>query len=131
MHDKGSIIADRFKYKTWIKEFLLPDIQEQFPDLKVRVLCTGYETKTTQALLDYFNIQDRDVDAIADELLDNLKSCLVGDKPTIFVGFSMGGMITKLILLNDPEISKSTKNILFIGTPHRGSDVLEDTRAML
>jgi len=43
----------------------------------------------------------------------------------------MGGMITKLILLNDPEISKSTKNILFIGTPHRGSDVLEDTRAML
>lgn len=68
MHNPGSIFADRFLYKTWIKEYLIPDIEDRFgaenhqhqKGLKPRVICIGFETKTNLPLLNYFNIKDRE-----------------------------------------------------------------------
>jgi hypothetical protein len=64
----NNLLADRFLYKVWINEYLLPDLEESFKDLKPRIICTGYETKTNKALLDYFNIKDKEPFEVANEL---------------------------------------------------------------
>ncbi|EEA08021.1 uncharacterized protein CMU_031620 [Cryptosporidium muris RN66] len=45
------------------------------------------------------------------------------NRKIIFICHSMGGLLLKLMLLNHPNIIKSTYAIFFFGTPHFGSDV--------
>ena len=45
----------------------------------------------------------------------------VGDRPTVFVCYSMGGLVLKKILQTIPSLQKSTKGVVFLATPHHGS----------
>ncbi|XP_013114248.2 protein SERAC1 [Stomoxys calcitrans] len=68
----------------------------------------------------------------ANTLLERISLADVGnDRPVVWIGHSMGGILTKLILMNakdskDPkvqQIAKNTSSIVFLGTPHRGSPI--------
>lgn len=53
------------------------------------------------------------------------------NRPVVWVGHSMGGLLCKLILTkalhsDDPKmqnLAKNSKGIVFLGTPHRGSPI--------
>lgn len=68
----------------------------------------------------------------AEELLHSLAESHVGEnRPIIWIGHSMGGLILKSIIIqaldsSDESIrnlAKNTQAILFLGTPHKGSAV--------
>jgi hypothetical protein len=69
----------------------------------------------------------------AESLLLHLKNLRpqIESRPLIFVGHSLGGLVIKQTLVlsshrpMDLGILSSTKAVLFFGTPHRGSHVLE------
>uniref|UniRef100_A0A034V3Q2 Protein SERAC1 n=1 Tax=Bactrocera dorsalis TaxID=27457 RepID=A0A034V3Q2_BACDO len=72
------------------------------------------------------------IDVRATSLLERLSKSDVGnDRPVVWIGHSMGGILTKLMLMkavDDPDpkvnqIANSTSSILFLGTPHRGSSI--------
>ena len=64
-------------------------------------------------------------------MLKKLQAAGVGQRPTVFVGHSMGGLIIKKMLVNaqnsdDEERKKfaeNTKGIVFYSTPHKGSEI--------
>lgn len=55
----------------------------------------------------------------------------MGQRPIVWIGHSMGGLIIKSIIVQaaqhpDPEVQnicKNTKGIIFLGTPHKGSPI--------
>lgn len=68
----------------------------------------------------------------AKEFLTYLAEAGVGqNRPVVFIGHSMGGLITKSIIVQsltseNPKIravGENTKGILFLGTPHRGTQM--------
>ncbi|KAH8289256.1 hypothetical protein KR054_002402, partial [Drosophila jambulina] len=68
----------------------------------------------------------------ASTLLERIVASDVGnDRPIVWIGHSMGGLLTKLILIKssdseDPKVqrlAKNTRGIVFLGTPHRGSPI--------
>ncbi|XP_067624640.1 protein SERAC1 isoform X2 [Eurosta solidaginis] len=72
------------------------------------------------------------IDVRATSLLQRLsKSDIGNERPVVWIGHSMGGILTKLMLMkaiDDPnlkvnQIANSTSAILFLGTPHRGSSI--------
>lgn len=72
------------------------------------------------------------IEVRADTLKERLAMAEVGnDRPVVWIGHSMGGLLTKIILMkakddNDPRIrqlAKNTRSIVFLGTPHRGSPI--------
>ncbi|CRG85975.1 ATPase family AAA domain-containing protein 2B [Talaromyces islandicus] len=111
---------------------VLPDFLE---GLRVRVLTYGYNSNVTS----FTDGASRDrihhhAETLAGELHANrsLRNCL--ERPIIFVCHSLGGLVVKrcLIMCRSVEnerirhlrsIYVSTFGILFLGTPHTGSDV--------
>ncbi len=91
------------------------------------MLCIGYESKATLGLVENFNIKNRDTQEISSEIISQLKEVGIGHKPIIFVSFSMGGLITKQLILNDKDLQSQVKSILFLAVPHFGSSVVDDT----
>uniref|UniRef100_A0A1B0G067 GPI inositol-deacylase n=1 Tax=Glossina morsitans morsitans TaxID=37546 RepID=A0A1B0G067_GLOMM len=72
------------------------------------------------------------IDVRATTLMERLAISDVGhNRPIVWIGHSMGGLLTKLILIKakdskDPKIqqlAESTRSIVFLGTPHRGSPI--------
>lgn len=72
------------------------------------------------------------IDVRASTLMDRIAASGVGNsRPVVWIGHSMGGLLTKLILLksldsNEPHLQQmamNTKGIVFLGTPHRGSSI--------
>lgn len=68
----------------------------------------------------------------SDELMKSLAASGIGkDRPIIWVGHSMGGLLVKEIIvqaMNDSndaikKLALNTRGILFLGTPHKGSSV--------
>ncbi|XP_072746379.1 protein SERAC1 [Anoplolepis gracilipes] len=65
----------------------------------------------------------------SEEFVSKLTMANVGQRPLIWVGHSMGGLLVKKMLVEEWKtgdkhgICKNTKAILFYGTPHRGSHV--------
>ena len=62
------------------------------------------------------------------DLLDKLRQSGVGQRPVIFVGHSMGGLVAKKMILQaqaeqDFEFVKNTKGCMFLSTPHLGTSV--------
>ena len=49
----------------------------------------------------------------------------VGERPTVFVCYSMGGLVLKKILEIYPKVGQSTKGVVFLATPHHGSPTAE------
>jgi len=104
----------------WLQDFLPQDVQN------IRVMSFGYNASaafgnTTATIIDH-----------AKDLL----TCLVDkreeedetNRPIIFVGHSLGGIVIKQALFQakiEPQyqaISEATVGIIFLGTPHRGSE---------
>lgn len=110
-------------------------LQEKFPE--IRVLGLNY----TSTLSDWYSknhgcgckITQGNIESRANEFLDHLAAAGVGEggRPVVFVGHSMGGLIVKSIVTQamDSEraeeraVGDSTKAIVFLGTPHRGTPV--------
>lgn len=52
-----------------------------------------------------------------------LKQAGVGNRKTVFVCYSMGGLVTKKMLEIFPELGAKLEGVVFLGTPHFGSPV--------
>ncbi|KAH8692638.1 hypothetical protein BGW36DRAFT_302398 [Talaromyces proteolyticus] len=126
--------------QTWTSKsgdaFWPADILPEFlTDLRVRILTYGYNANVTS----FTDGTSRDrihhhAETLASELHANrsLRNCL--QRPIIFVCHSLGGLVVKrcVIMCRSAEndrirhlrsIYVSTFGILFLGTPHTGSDV--------
>lgn len=72
------------------------------------------------------------IDVRSTQLLERISRSKVGEnRPVVWIGHSMGGILTKLILLKSSDspdsqvqqIAKNTKGIIFLGVPHKGSPI--------
>jgi len=67
----------------------------------------------------------------SEDMLRKLKEAGVGNRPVIFVGHSMGGLIIKKMLTTAQasedesmkKLSENTKGVVFYSTPHEGSQI--------
>jgi len=67
----------------------------------------------------------------SEDILSKLQEAGVGNRPVIFVGHSMGGLIIKKMLVEakssqDPtrrQVAENTKGVVFYSTPHKGSQI--------
>lgn len=100
----------------------------------LRIIGINYETSLTEWSAKHTcpcekkgTLQNR-----SDELMKSLAASGLGqDRPIVWVGHSMGGLLVKEIIvqaMNDPnddikKLALNTRGILFLGTPHKGSSV--------
>uniref|UniRef100_A0A0B7JPH5 Uncharacterized protein n=1 Tax=Bionectria ochroleuca TaxID=29856 RepID=A0A0B7JPH5_BIOOC len=106
---------------VWLRDFLPSTIPE------ARIFTFGYSSKTT------FAKTVSEIGDFARELLERLLSVrrnLPDHRPLIFICHSLGGIIFKksLCLAHDHEsrygsLLSQIKSVIFLGTPHRGSDI--------
>ncbi|PVH92190.1 hypothetical protein DM02DRAFT_576133 [Periconia macrospinosa] len=104
----------------WLKDFLPHDVEN------TRVMTFGYDA--TAAFGDTTaDIEDHARDLLI-SLVDEREEDDEAQRPIIFIGHSLGGLVIKRALItarNEPKyssVSESTIGILFFGTPHRGSE---------
>lgn len=133
--------------KTWSKDPRDPGLfwPEQWlpsdPEIeKARILSFGYNASFLPgAPRSIYNIGD-----FAKELLNEMKfgknngvALDIGDVPIIFVVHSMGGLVMKKAYLfgqNDKaykDIVSSISAVIFLATPHRGSNLADDLGRLL
>lgn len=116
------------RLSTWTKEGILwPQVLLPPKIPKARVLTFGYNADLTMNTSTY-GMRDH-----ATKLLSSLRDKRDEPdelhRPIIFVCHSMGGLIVKQALLTasiDQQyllISQHTQGVVFMGTPHRGSDL--------
>jgi hypothetical protein len=105
--------GDNF-WPTWLGE-----------DLKdVGVWSLGYEVEPFKWKGNSMPLADR-----ATNILDLLDSYGIGERPLIFITHSLGGLLVKQMLRNARDygkwnaIASQTKGIVFLSTPHSGSDM--------
>lgn len=88
----------------------------------------GYETRITEGFPHTAN--QNSVFSHGQDLLYKLRRKREGHRPIIFVAHSLGGIVLKEALihanntreLDSVEILDSTKAVVFLSTPHQGSD---------
>ncbi|RMJ26096.1 LipA and NB-ARC [Aspergillus sp. HF37] len=125
-------------YNSWASQNLFWPV-DLLPDIlgpkRVRVLTYGYDANV-HAFTDGAS-NDRihnHAETLASKLAANrnLREC--SDRPIIFVCHSLGGLVVKRALIHCKNVSSekiehlrsvyvSTYGILFLGTPHNGSDI--------
>lgn len=108
-------------------------LPQEYPN--IRIIGLNYETSISEWSLNMMCPCDKSRSSLHDrasEFLRSLSASNVGrDCPVIWVGHSMGGLVAKSIIVqalesDDPNvraIGESTRGILFLGTPHKGSPV--------
>ncbi|TVY23462.1 Ankyrin repeat domain-containing protein [Lachnellula hyalina] len=105
----------------WLRDFL----PRSFPG--ARIYTFGYDARVL------FSLSTGDISTFANSLLEDVWGVRIGRcekrRPIIWIAHSMGGLVVKkalTIAYNDParygDIHSSTTSILFMATPHRGSD---------
>ncbi|KAL3982008.1 PGAP1-like family protein [Acanthocheilonema viteae] len=97
--------------RCWPRSWLPQDVP-----IPMRILAIDY----LSSLVHFVGVVET-VSTRAQKFAVELKTAGVGDRPVLFICHSMGGLLVKRILLDDPEIRRSTMGILFMATPHRGS----------
>ena len=113
-HAFGSWVNDRGE--MWLRDYLPRDLQN-----RARILIYGYDS-TVQGSRSISSIADYS-EAFIQDLMGIRDDPVVQDRPIIFIGHSLGGLIVKHVILElDPEIlgRLPVRSILFFGTPHRG-----------
>ncbi|KAK1760561.1 ankyrin repeat-containing domain protein [Echria macrotheca] len=109
--------------KPW-PETLLPQKLK-----KARVLTYGYDAYTVRGSAVSLNRLSGHATNLLNDLSTEREGAGASSRPLIFVAYSLGGLVCKKAILlsrNKPErhlqsIFNSTKGVVFIGTPHRGS----------
>ncbi|XP_053684773.1 protein SERAC1 isoform X2 [Sabethes cyaneus] len=112
----------------WPMEWLPKD----FPN--IRVIGLNYDSSLSQWSASGCPCEKYDgkLEKRAMEFLKKLANSNVGqDRPVVWVGHSMGGLLVKSIIVqaassDDPAVRRIAHNsraIMFLGTPHRGSSV--------
>ncbi|KAI3322074.1 ankyrin repeat-containing domain protein [Xylariaceae sp. AK1471] len=100
-----------------------------------RIMVFGYLVDTHSGSSNALGIYQH-----ADSLLLHLRNNRFPNlttRPMVFIGHSLGGLVIKQALINssrshlDSSCLQATKLIFFLGTPHRGSQILEATLARL
>jgi hypothetical protein len=105
----------------WPKDLLPTDCPN------ARILVWGYDTIVTRG---FAPSNKSNIFAYARNLLYSLERQRPNGRPIIFVAHSLGGILVKEVLrraqhADEAEINdvvESTKAVIFLGTPHRGSD---------
>lgn len=120
-----------FTYRNVNITFSYFRIPADFPG--ARILGLNYESSLTQwygtncpCLKNSSQLLPR-----ATEFLNKIIKSGVGQRPIVWIGHSMGGLIIKSVIVQasqhpDPNVQnicKNTKGIIFLGTPHLGSPV--------
>jgi len=110
--------------RLWLRDFLPKHIP------RVRVFSFGYDAQVA------FTTSTADLQSFAKSLLGHLGRYRTGKeqppRPLIFICHSMGGIVLKEAVVlaqihpeKYPFIKDSIKGILFLSTPHRGSESVE------
>ncbi|KAM3726469.1 Protein SERAC1 [Dirofilaria immitis] len=97
--------------RCWPRTWLPQDVP-----IPMRILAIDY----LSSLVHFVGVVET-VSTRAQKFSIELKTAGVGDRPILFICHSMGGLLVKRLLLDDPDIRRSTMGILFMATPHRGS----------
>ncbi|VDM98612.1 unnamed protein product [Thelazia callipaeda] len=97
--------------RCWPRAWLPQDVR-----VPMRIIAIDY----LSSLVHFTGIVET-MNSRAQKFTKDLKAAGIGDRPVLFICHSMGGLLVKRILLDDPDILSRTKGILFIATPHRGS----------
>lgn len=110
----------------WPKDWLTVD----FPLL--RILSVDYQTCISKWSSECFQEKEKNnISKTSRELINKLLLSNVGERPIIWIGHSMGGLIVKQILAdaiesNDEKIkllALRTSGIVFFSVPHKGSEL--------
>lgn len=117
----------------WPAQLLPSELEEEKP----RVLVYGYDANVTSFTdgVSKDKIHNHAETLVAD-VYANRKRRKAGERPIIWVAHSLGGLVVKRALIHSSEIRGvkiehlrsvfvSTYGILFLGTPHHGSDVAQ------
>ncbi|UKZ51025.1 hypothetical protein TrVGV298_004780 [Trichoderma virens] len=110
-----------------------------------RIMTFGYNAKfkpgssgsSTISVLDFAKELLYDLKYATDESSPELEDLRLGHKPIIFLAHSMGGLIVKEAYMqgkDDPEyaaIIKAISSIIFLSTPHRGTNLAETLNRIL
>uniref|UniRef100_A0A0N5BT12 DUF676 domain-containing protein n=1 Tax=Strongyloides papillosus TaxID=174720 RepID=A0A0N5BT12_STREA len=99
------------KTKCWPADWLLPEI-----NIPTRGIATDYLSSFW-----YQKVNASDVTKLVTNLERQFHEAGIGKRPVIFIAHSLGGILLKQILINNPEIRKKTLSVLFMAVPHRGS----------
>lgn len=123
--EKDFAITDEVKRSHtffWPKDWLAKDVNN------LRILNVGYQTELTNWDTRHpLESEKRTMVRRSSEILEKLERANVGNRPVIWVGHSMGGLLIKEMLhiaSMDKRYSKVLENtigILFYSVPHRGS----------
>jgi len=114
--------GDYQKDNFWLK-WLGNDLQD------VGIWSFGYDAARLRASGSAMPLFDQ-----ASNFLDDLENFNIGDRPIIFVTHSMGGLLVKKMLRSAADfwrdkrkkaVIESSKGIVFLSTPHLGSDVAQ------
>ena len=110
--------------KCWPTDWLAKDCPN------VRILTIEYDTNLSDwAPKCPYDKEKRTLHARSAEFVEKLQLAGVGQRPVIWVGHSMGGLLIKKMLLlaqENPAVKNlvnKTKGIVFFSVPHKGSDV--------
>lgn len=106
--------------KFWLRDFL----RQQIPD--ARIMTFGYNAdaafgQSTAEIIDHAK-------SLLASLVDKREEADEIHRPLMFIAHSLGGIVVKQALLQvrlEPRyhtIKDSTLGLIFLGTPHRGSD---------
>ncbi|PMD32251.1 YVTN repeat-like/Quino protein amine dehydrogenase [Hyaloscypha variabilis F] len=111
---------------------------------EARILTFGYNAnfrpgsgKNKMSVLDFAKDLLYDLKYGQDESAEELEDLMMGERPIIFIVHSMGGLIVKEAYMqgqNDPTyaaIIKSVSSIIFLATPHRGTNLAETLNRIL
>merc|ERR1712130_422611 len=105
---------------NWLDQWVTRDLQRN--PKNVRVLGIDYETAILWSGHQCpYNLDTRTLVERAQTVGRKLIEAGVGERPTVFVCYSMGGLVLKKILQSIPSLQKSTKGVVFLATPHHGS----------
>jgi hypothetical protein len=92
----------------------------------------GYDAASSRWLGQAMPIQDRAIN-----LLAQLQNNGIGQRPLCFITHSMGGLVVKEMLLHAAEgragyreFASTTRGVVFLATPHTGSDLANVVRAL-
>ncbi len=86
-------------------------------------MCVRYDSKKLEREHFLFNLPDHEFDDIAAIISNDLINAGVGSRPFIIISYSMGGVLTRHMILRSGMKDKTSnlKGVAFIASPLHGS----------